>query len=314
MVIGSIGGRSIWYWCATPPRRTAPEQCGQINSGGTIIVRSILVGIERRDREPPGFRPGFFGFAFRTPRENGEACRFPARRSSSRAFRSAVFSARSATFSVRNAAFSASRSATRCSSASTRCRIAAISATSSSTPCTPSVNYDFTLRSSSKPVNRYLMTKSDEIINTGLLNAIHPALTHVLLGLAEGHKTTSDTILKLKLSEAFVTISDIIIPGSKIMPAPGELQNGVRVANRVVSFILDDSIQYGTGILVGPSHVMTAAHLFFTSTGELIDPTRISRTTIAVETTLLGDIVFKSSPKSATIKGDPDHCFIEPVV
>lgn len=94
----------------------------------------------------------------------------------------------------------------------------------------------------------------------------------------------------------------VINPSSKILPVSVELQNAIHVANRVVRFILDGSTQYATGILVGPSQVLTAAHLFFTSTGEIIDPGRIECTTVGV------------GARFGNLSGSPDECFIDPPV
>jgi hypothetical protein len=157
----------------------------------------------------------------------------------------------------------------------------------------------------------------DPCCDTRLLEKIHPMLKEAATSLAKSHGLTPQTnALKIKLSEAFVAIANAVVPGSKILPAPQAIQNAVRVANRVVSFILDGTTHYGTGILVGKNQVMTAAHLFFKSDGHLIDPTRLARTKVEVDTTLLGDIMFKSDPEYAELdlRNDPDKCFIEPPV
>jgi hypothetical protein len=92
--------------------------------------------------------------------------------------------------------------------------------------------------------------------------------------------------------------------GSTITEVPATLKDELRIANRMCRFLLEDGkTVIGTGFLVGPSHVMTAAHVFFEPDGKekckLIDPDRPGKVSVEFLTFLAGDSVVSSSPPRA---------------
>lgn len=156
---------------------------------------------------------------------------------------------------------------------------------------------------------------TDQARRCGSADGIHPIVRFALDSLSERKGLASDGALKLDLIQMLLRITDVIIGGSAILPAPQQLIETVRITNRVVSFVLDDKTHFGTGILVGPSHVLTAGHLFFESNGTLIDRARLSRITISADTTFLGNIVVQGSRRSTALyKPESAGCFIDPEI
>ena len=145
------------------------------------------------------------------------------------------------------------------------------------------------------------------------LGQLHPALRWAAQTISQRYNSSLDVAVKLLLSSLTDVISDIIIGGNPISPMPAYILDTVRISNRVVSFLLDGTTHFGTGILVGPAHVLTAAHLFFDEVGDLIDPSRTGRTTVAVDTTLLGDIMLKTQRTMIPLLEAP-HCHVDPEV
>jgi hypothetical protein len=93
------------------------------------------------------------------------------------------------------------------------------------------------------------------------------------------HKEISRKFIEVLTYGLNFKITNFIVQsGSPITSVSQELLNTIRTSNRIVSFVLDGDTHFGTGFLVGPSAVLTAAHLFFDETGELIDrdPQRIT--------------------------------------
>jgi hypothetical protein len=99
-----------------------------------------------------------------------------------------------------------------------------------------------------------------------------------------------------------------------IVTVQRHLAETVRVSNRVVSFVLDGNLHIGTGMLVGPCHVLTAAHLFFGRHGALIDAGRLNRITVEVHKTCLGQIIIEGDPPQPAKLYSPetDDWLIEP--
>jgi len=95
-----------------------------------------------------------------------------------------------------------------------------------------------------------------------------------------------------------------VIQGSDIIPIPEYLEDLVVATNRVCRFSVGSS-SFGTGLLVGPSHVLTAAHLFFDDDGKLTDPARIERATADFVTTYAGNVVVNGELRSVRLKPIP---------
>lgn len=103
-------------------------------------------------------------------------------------------------------------------------------------------------------------------------------------------------------ADAAASVYDGIVGGKLIVPVPTALVETAKISNRIVSFILDET-HFGTGILVGERHVLTAAHLFFDAEGQLIDRTRAARLTVEAHTTFLGNILMEG-PRRTTKLAD----------
>lgn len=85
-ISGGGGGTSVWSCSATPVSSTTPSHLGHAPAAARRSPRRHGPASRGSAGPPysfPGFRPGVFGFRFGSPFENGEACRFPARSSSS---------------------------------------------------------------------------------------------------------------------------------------------------------------------------------------------------------------------------------------
>jgi hypothetical protein len=145
------------------------------------------------------------------------------------------------------------------------------------------------------------------------LDAVHPMLKYLVNALTAGSKLAPNLAFRTNVDRLLEVITDILIGGSPILPAAQYFADTIRVSNRVVTFVLDGTTYYGTGVLVGRKYVLTAAHLFFGTDGELIDDSRIRRTTVEATNTLLGSILGKTSPTPTSLLGsDPARCFIDP--
>ena len=116
------------------------------------------------------------------------------------------------------------------------------------------------------------------------------------------------------LASAGSLLPFVFLPGHPIIPLARYLSETVKISNRIVSFVLEDRRHFGSGMLVGPSHVLTAAHLFFTEQGVLIDRNRLRRITAEVHTTLIGDVIVEGARSTAGLyKPDSDKWIIDPI-
>ncbi|MGZ8731590.1 MAG: trypsin-like serine peptidase [Thermoanaerobaculia bacterium] len=91
--------------------------------------------------------------------------------------------------------------------------------------------------------------------------------------------------------------------GSAITEVPAMLKEEVRAANRICRFLLEDGVTViGTGFLVGPSHVLTAGHLFFEPydqvRGKLIDPARPTNVLVEFLTIYAGTSMISVAPST----------------
>ena len=119
---------------------------------------------------------------------------------------------------------------------------------------------------------------------------------------------------RFALADKFLTFLSDIGKGP-IFPVPRQIADLVRVSNRIVSLVLDGTIHIGNGILVGPSQVLTAAHLFFEQDGNIIEPRRPSRITVEAQTIYLGSMVMQGPPRSVRLASpDSGGWAIEPEV
>jgi hypothetical protein len=100
-------------------------------------------------------------------------------------------------------------------------------------------------------------------------------------------------------------LDDILVGGSPITTVATQFLQMIKVSNEIVSFVLDDNTHFGTGMLVGPAAVLTAAHLFFEDDGALIDRRRLSRITAEAHTTLIGDHVIIEGQRSTSYLCNP---------
>jgi hypothetical protein len=90
--------------------------------------------------------------------------------------------------------------------------------------------------------------------------------------------------------------------GGPIVPVPRLLIRTAELSNRIVSFVLDREVHFGTGVLIGPDLVLTASHLFFEQeTGRLIDRARLKRITVEARTTLIDNILMPGPPRTANL-------------
>lgn len=83
---------------------------------------------------------------------------------------------------------------------------------------------------------------------------------------------------------------------SAIVPVPEVVRDTIRISNRMCRFTLDDEPEtnFGTGFLVGPEHVLTAAHLFFNEDRSLIEAERHTRVRVEFETLMIGEFIAAS--------------------
>ncbi len=142
--------------------------------------------------------------------------------------------------------------------------------------------------------------------STGIYKPVADALATFVNALATNlvdstKQTDSEGRKKAFLrADALLKICDAIGGGGIIAPVPTTLVETAKISNRIVSFILDGT-HFGTGILVGKYHVLTAAHLFFDEDGQLIDPRRAAGITVEAHTTYLGNILMEGPRRPAKL-------------
>lgn len=118
-----------------------------------------------------------------------------------------------------------------------------------------------------------------------------------------------------KGAETVIEVLSTIGQSGPIVPVPQHLIELTKIANRVVSFVLDGSVHFGTGMLVGPSCVLTAAHLFFDKHGKVIDPERLCRITIEAHTTQVGHSIVPGEVRKASLcRSTCDSWSVDPIV
>lgn len=137
----------------------------------------------------------------------------------------------------------------------------------------------------------------------GLVAALSGAFSSRLTEMATRGELALGLQTRFLLLNALHEIFDIIF-GSSIVRVPRQLIGTVKASNRTVSFILDGRVHYGTGILVSPCHVLTAAHLFLDETGRVIDSTRAGRTTVEAQTTYFGNIIMEGPRRGSELATD----------
>jgi hypothetical protein len=124
---------------------------------------------------------------------------------------------------------------------------------------------------------------------------------------------TLDSLERFKFLESANRRLDDITP-SVTVPVSRHLIETVRISNRIASFVLDGARHFGTGILVGPAHVLTAAHLFFDERGRP-NYDRLNRVKVEGRTTFFSDIMKAGPPWTANLSSStPDQCFVEPKI
>lgn len=110
-----------------------------------------------------------------------------------------------------------------------------------------------------------------------------------VVGSASSGWTPFSTFALLQLSEIIISA---INPGATITSVPKQLRQLIRTSNRICRFVLDgERTNFGTGFLVGPRCVLTAAHLFFDEDGTLLDEHRAKRVRVEFQTMYVGSIV-----------------------
>lgn len=133
-------------------------------------------------------------------------------------------------------------------------------------------------------------------------HSILQSLQAALAGQARGGSTEARLTFFLLLDALWKFFDDI--GGSTISELPAILRDELRIANRMCRFVLADGVTViGTGFLVGPSHVMTAAHVFFepdgAGTGRLIDPHRPTDISVEFLTIYAGTSLVSVGPPTA---------------
>ncbi|HYI11149.1 MAG TPA: trypsin-like peptidase domain-containing protein [Thermoanaerobaculia bacterium] len=148
-----------------------------------------------------------------------------------------------------------------------------------------------------------------QLLSPGIARAFAAELSR-----ASSDSPTASLDTRYVAAQAVVRALDsITVGGSPIVPFPRYLIETVRISNQIVSFVLDGLTHFGTGVLVGPSSVLTAAHLFFDAGGQLIDRGRLSRITVEAHTTLLGDFIMQGKRRTVRLSGiDSNQWLIDP--
>ncbi|MGA8806530.1 MAG: serine protease [Thermoanaerobaculia bacterium] len=125
-----------------------------------------------------------------------------------------------------------------------------------------------------------------------------------------------DAKARFEVVEEVVTFRSASGGSSPIVPVPKHLTDLVNATNQIVSFILDDTTHFATGILVGPGYVLTASHVFFEkTTRKLIDSTRLPRITAEVQTTKIGSILMPDEPVSSRLyQPDTNDWLVDPPI
>jgi hypothetical protein len=115
---------------------------------------------------------------------------------------------------------------------------------------------------------------------------------------------------------AFAVFDSITGGSSPIVSAPKHLLDLVNATNRIISFVLDDTTHFGTGILVGSRYVLTASHLFFErKTRKLIDPSRLKRITAEVQTTMIGTALRQGATNTSPLyEPHTDNWLVDPPI
>jgi hypothetical protein len=145
-------------------------------------------------------------------------------------------------------------------------------------------------------------------------NAVDHFLTNVFFDAVKAKSSRgNERAFKGTLSKMMQALSEVVEHGSVILPAAKYLLETIRISNRVVSFVLDQTTHLGTGVLIGNSYVLTAAHLFFGEDGRLIDLRRLRRISVAIDTTLLGDVTAKVARRFADLSDFADPGVIDGV-
>jgi hypothetical protein len=150
---------------------------------------------------------------------------------------------------------------------------------------------------SKAPEHAERKTQPPEQLLTGLASHIQ----HFFDASDSSKRTDLDLfVIALSITKVLFDLRGSMPGGSPILPVPDLITETARLSNRIVSFVLDDHTHFGTGVLVGPEHVLTAAHLFFEpETGRLIDRERQGRITVEVHTTLIDKIVVEGPRRKA---------------
>lgn len=120
---------------------------------------------------------------------------------------------------------------------------------------------------------------------------------------------------RFRTIDLLFSLFDVLKPGS-IVPVPRQLINLATISNRTVSFVLDGHTHIATGILVGPSTVLTAAHVFFDQEEQkLIERNWYGRLTVEARTTFYGNIVVEGPRVSSKLsESDPRAWLVDPKV
>jgi hypothetical protein len=133
--------------------------------------------------------------------------------------------------------------------------------------------------------------------------------------LQDGGYGPLDLNTRVSLIKKFVFES---IPGgsSPIVEAMKHLLDLANATNRVVSFVLDGTTHFATGILVGPRYVLTASHLFFErESRKLIDSTRLKRITAEVQTIMVGGALVSVGTNSSHLyHPDTNDWLVDPPI
>ncbi|MBV8547408.1 MAG: trypsin-like peptidase domain-containing protein [Acidobacteria bacterium] len=155
------------------------------------------------------------------------------------------------------------------------------------------------------------MTETNDKSLKDLSASIHEKLREFDAGYGD-----FDAKARFDLAEEVATFGSAPGGSSPIVPVPKHLLDLVNATNQIVSFILDDTTHFGTGILVGPGYVLTASHLFFErTTRKLTDSTRLPRITAEVQTTRIGSTLMPGETISSPLyQPDTNDWLIDPPI